>query len=826
MTARACTNCGTPLPEEARFCGACGTPNAPVATRPQVPVVGPIAPAPRGAPAVTARKRTMIDGSAHVPHRPPRQAPIPASAAPSTLPEQEIPTAPTAPRVDLSKTIAEPSPGAISPDLMRTQIDVSPFATSGLGVTMADPNAQANARELMASTLANLDDWESASEGPTQVARAVEEDVPATQPDPEPPRPAAPVPSPARPAAAAQASPAPAAAPPAPAPQPAPATASEGAISIPSAWVTLEKSPLSRSVASPESFGASPPAAPAPLTAGPPQPGPNQPAAPVRAPTFASAKRTMMGVTPGELEAVARPPEAPPSEAQPPRTHPSRDTRLGAQRTMMGVVAPPAQPPAQVPGNAPPNAAMQDPRAQGASRTMLGVAMPGIAPTAAGQSRSAERPYKPPQYAIAAPLPQVVPPPSPLVDDDEPVQIPMWRPKAGVPIVAVVGLVMVLLLIGGVIIGVGLFRKTTLTAAQPRLDERGGEVLVVTCASCPDGTILSIGQSKATVSAHEATVPLSTPLAIGDNQLAVRVERAGSSPEEVRITVPIAYRIRADLSTLAAKPPVVTVRVEATLGTSIVVDGKVLTMDASGKGSYPVDVSEDTVGAADEPKVLDRKIPFTITPKGARTENGVVFARAPVVPLHVDAPLATTVVTDAAFVVAGSTIAGGKVTLDGHAIPVDAKGVFLHSEPLLKTGESQIELAAHIDNQAPRSVKLKIRRVASLEVAAREADAQSPLSYTAFATDASKVGQLAVIEGEIMDIRATPGQSVYLVANRPGCAKDAECLVRVLEAGEAKLEKGASVRVYGQISKPVTSGGRLVPELLASFHLPAPARQP
>src|SRR5262249_50799844 len=147
--------------------------------------------------------------------------------------------------------------------------------------------------------------------------------------------------------------------------------------------------------------------------------------------------------------------------------------------------------------------------------------------------------------------------------------------------------------------------------AQPQLDESGRESLRIRCESCPDGTTVALGASSARLASHAAELPLPAPLSIGDNDLEMRIERPPPGRgETVKIHVPAAYRVKAALSTLTAAPPAITVRVEAATGTEVVVDGKRVTLDTTGKASPTIDVTAEVEGPSDDLKTIDRKIPF------------------------------------------------------------------------------------------------------------------------------------------------------------------------------------------------------------------------
>ena len=119
---------------------------------------------------------------------------------------------------------------------------------------------------------------------------------------------------------------------------------------------------------------------------------------------------------------------------------------------------------------------------------------------------------------------------------------------------------------------------------------------------------------------------------------------------------------------------------------------------------------------------------------------------------------------------------------------------------------------------------MKVVRVASLADASKELDAKSPIAFDVFGADpTSKVGQQAVVEGEVVDVRASGGHTVMLVETKRGCMKGASCLVRIAHGEEDKVARGESVRAFGRVVGSVTASGRTVPEIEASLVLPIKA---
>jgi hypothetical protein len=517
-----------------------------------------------------------------------------------------------------------------------------------------------------------------------------------------------------------------------------------------------------------------------------------------------SDKRTMLGMPAASLGPASQPqPSARSQEQQP-------------LKTMLGVAIPGIAPTHEPPPQQPPP---QFPSKQG---TMLGVAVPGIAPTGQPQPQNPAsqnmRVASQPEY-YAPPPPPIVPPPPPLFEEPLP-DAPALQAKRGVPVIAVIAIVFVVTaVLGGAAAYVALRSGGPLTA-QPQLDESGKESLKLGCPTCPDGTTVTLGASSATVASGAAVLPLPAPLSIGDNDLTIKLDRPGARrDEDVKIHVPVAYRVRADLATLSARPPVITVRVEATPGSDVKVDDKPLALDASGRGAYTIDLSHDCDGPSDDTKTFDRKIPFVLTPKGGKQESGELVARTAIVALHIDAPGVVLFTDRPNAPIAGVARPGATVTIDGAPAPVDAQGRFGVRVALPDTGDKVLEIVASAPPLAPRIVHAKVTHVASLDQAAKDWTAQqNPIGYDQFGADpASKAGQKAFVDGEIVEARTGQGHSVLLVEDKKNCAKGQSCLVRVTHGEEVRANHGDKVRAYGRIVGAVQSSGKNVPDFDASL---------
>ncbi len=532
----------------------------------------------------------------------------------------------------------------------------------------------------------------------------------------------------------------------------------------------------------------------------------------------AKQNQTMLGMS--ALPGMTPPPAA----VQPPPA-----TVANTKGTMIGVALPGIAPlQASAGASAPP---VEEPRRRGASSTMLGVALPGIAPlhsTPPGAS-----PGMPPQQApVPRPQPVVLPKPAPLVDDEPAIGPAPRVQRGGVPLAYVAGGVFALVLVFGV--AVAFLWKGQSLVVVPRLDAQGHDQLHLECDSCQDGTTAALGASTATFQAKVADLPLAAPLQVGDNPLTIHLDRPRlGRDEDVSVVVPVAYRIKADLSALAGAHPAVIVRVAAVAGTVVQVDGKAVPLDAKGEASYSVDVSAQTTGWADDLRLIDQSIPYSIvtapTPdrKGAE-QRGNLAVRTAIATLHLDAPGPSPVIEAASFRIAGHTVKGGTVTANGQPVPVEADGAFSRAYDAASIGDIAVELRADGPQLASRTARFTVKRVAHLADEARAREKAPWLAYDAILADATgSVGKDTVVEGDVVEARQASNQVVALVDDVRGCknASTGACLVRVVYAGDEPMTHGTHVRVYGKVtgvlaSSPGAGGASSsVPVVQADFAL-------
>lgn len=550
---------------------------------------------------------------------------------------------------------------------------------------------------------------------------------------------------------------------------------------------------------------------PSGLTAEPPKPPPFAPPAPppippppVPAGRHHALQRTMIGITPTPMG----PFPSPVASGGPTGAEPSPG-RAGA--------APP--------GDTPPNADSP------LKRTMLGVAMPGIAPT---------EPTEPPNWAVAtgpvatprypsfeppppAPPRPLVPAPPPLADLPAPASL-RRRPVQGIPLATVALAAGALLLAGGGAIAWFWHAPPTITA-QAKSSPSGEDILVLHCdpSRCHDGTQVDVAGARGTFAGGESELTLPRPLHVGSNELALRLTRGGWSRDQtMKLIVPVAFRIRADPSTMSASPPSVTIRVEAAPGSQVTMDGKPVALDAAGTGVYAVDESAATEGTADESKTVSVDVAYAVTPPGGApatsVEKGSVTARVVVAPLHVDAPGPHAVVEADHVLVAGRVAKGATASVDGAPVNVGPEGIFTTNVSLPTLGDRSVTVRTETSVLRPRTVHLSIKRVASLKDEAKAFEQrEATVGYDDAVKDlAGNAGRPIIVEGEVIDSRRFGYGAVLIVDDRRGCAKG-PCVARVVVDEDSNFTRGAFVRAYGHVAPFAAPSGQAVPEVDADF---------
>jgi hypothetical protein len=147
-------------------------------------------------------------------------------------------------------------------------------------------------------------------------------------------------------------------------------------------------------------------------------------------------------------------------------------------------------------------------------------------------------------------------------------------------------------------------------------------------------------------------------------------------------------------------------------------------------------------------------------------------------------------------------------------VKVDAQGRFGVRADLPASGEKTFTIISSAPPLAPRVYRSKVTRVASIDDAARQLDARSPLAFAAFSADPARSrGKLVVVDGDIVEARAALGHVILLVEEKKACTQSDACIVRVIHGDDITVTRGDAVRAYGVLQGTVSNGGKTVPDV-------------
>jgi hypothetical protein len=356
--------------------------------------------------------------------------------------------------------------------------------------------------------------------------------------------------------------------------------------------------------------------------------------------------------------------------------------------------------------------------------------------------------------------------------------------------------------------------------SEARVNEQGKEVLRLTCDTCPDGTVMTVDGERGTTAAGVTEIELQRSLIVGQNTLTVGIDRpAAGRDEQVQLVVPVAYRLRPDLAALTGDAPKFHVEVEAKPETTVLVDNKPMSLGVDGKGRYEVDVSAECAGQKAETDVIDRKIAYTIQPRGAAPSTGFVSLRVGITPLTLQSPRPETVVDNRHFLVAGRTMRGAVVEIEDSKFAAGVDGTFSRKLQIRQVGETIVRVRATLPEHAPRTAVFRVKRVDDLAAEGKAFAADTKLEAKALMRDVqAHKGDKVVLEGEVVEVRTTGFEHIVLLDVVRACAKP-PCLARLVYAGSEPPERGQTIRVFGHVVGAVQSGARLAPEIDVAFLL-------
>jgi hypothetical protein len=356
--------------------------------------------------------------------------------------------------------------------------------------------------------------------------------------------------------------------------------------------------------------------------------------------------------------------------------------------------------------------------------------------------------------------------------------------------------------------------------SEARVNEQGKDALRLTCDTCPDGTVVTVDGQQGTIAAGVAEIELRRSLIVGANALTVRIDRPASGrDEQMQLVVPVAFRLRPDLAALTGDAPKFHVEVEATPETAVLVDNKPLTLGVDGKGRYEVDVSAECSGQKADTDVIDRKIAYTIQPRGAAPSTGFVSVKVGITPLTLQSPRPDTAVDAPHFLVAGRTMRGAVVEIEGSKFEAGMDGTFSRKLQIKQVGETTVRVRATLPEHAPRTAVFRVKRVDDLAAEGKAFAADTKLKAKALMSDIqAHKGEKVVLEGEVVEVRTQGFERIVLLDVVRACARP-PCLARLVYAGSEALARGQTIRVFGHVVGAVQSGEKPAPEIDVAFLL-------
>jgi hypothetical protein len=207
-----------------------------------------------------------------------------------------------------------------------------------------------------------------------------------------------------------------------------------------------------------------------------------------------------------------------------------------------------------------------------------------------------------------------------------------------------------------------------------------------------------------------------------------------------------------------------------------------------------------------------------------------------ILPLQLEAPVAIAatgagavpaphvVIDGSSFVLAGLTMKGAEVLAAGRPIPVHPDGSFGWVMNVSSAGETQIEVRARMPGMAPRLTQIRVRRVDSLEKAARDFVAdEHAIGYAELAPDITgSIGKAVALAGEVSETKKQGYQTVMLldVSAASGCSAGRACTVRLVQGADNPAKRGDALRVFGHVARAFSVPGRAdIPEIEVDFTL-------
>ena len=354
----------------------------------------------------------------------------------------------------------------------------------------------------------------------------------------------------------------------------------------------------------------------------------------------------------------------------------------------------------------------------------------------------------------------------------------------------------------------------------------GSQRLVLSCASCPDGTVAELAGTRLTLNGGQATVPLQEQLPVGLHERQLAIERPGvlARRETLRVQIPVDFSVASDLSEIDEKVPTAALVFEAIPGTTIRVAGRSLRLDPRGRGRHLVDLTRTL--SAEAPAELKLELRYVVHTVGGRKIEGSADVVAPIAPLELFAPGPRLITDEREVVVAGRAATGAEVRVGADLVRTGADGSFETTLILEQLGSHAIGVRADLPGHAPRLAAAIVDRVPDAEAAGAQFRQTAVDSYGHIRRNpGAHAGQAVAFEAQVSEIATTEHTTTLVVLVRSGCQLP-RCPARVEHGRPLRLRPGSEVSIFGRLAGTFQGQeeGKAIPLVAAALVLPSADR--
>jgi hypothetical protein len=442
--------------------------------------------------------------------------------------------------------------------------------------------------------------------------------------------------------------------------------------------------------------------------------------------------------------------------------------------------------------------------------TLIGVAVPGIAPINPGVAKAV------PPIASVDDSPETAPDDEPFADYARSAESKVAASgrallvtlSAAAAVLAVISLV-----------AIWWWRTSPKINVQVRSDEVGNDSLVIDCANCDDGSQLTCMGVTAKMQNHQATIPMKSPLKIGQNATSISLVRRGARAEVIQLSVPVDFRVTGDMSGLSESPEKLRLRIEKTPQAEFEVNREIVHFDSTGKGLFELDVSSELEGPSAVETLLEKRVNYIVR-SSAGIRGGAVLLRTGIVPLVVESPGTSLVTENSEFDICGHTSANARLQISGLQATVGADGKFCQTVAVRELGKFELWIRAQAPGLAPRRVKRTIERTPDLKAYAKALYPKVSHEITHGQNPAASVAPgLVALTGVVVERSDSPRATRYLLKCKSGSDST---VVRITSFARKSLASGAHVTVFGEPTGSLTGpDGRAMEEITSAFEVPA-----